>query len=338
MKKLLLCSLLAVAGPGVAYPATAIKLATLVPEGSVWDLELRAMGNDLARQTNNSLSLKIYPGGIAGDEPDVIRKMRIGQLQAGVLTVAGLTAIDPAFTVFQVPMFFDSYPELFATVDALEPLLAQKLEAKGFVLVGWGHAGWVQLFSTKAVRSPSDLKAVKLFVWAGDNRMVEWWKTNGFKPVPLAATDILTGLQTGIVEALPTTPLAALTLQWYRNAGHMLDLGVAPLVGATIMTKKAWDKLTPAEQAAMRALAQRVEERLEVAIPKQDAEAVEQMKARGLVVNSPATNGGREAWKAQADSFGASMKAGMVPPEVWNAAVAARDAFRAAGTSAGSKP
>lgn len=311
-----------------ASAATSIKLATLVPEGSVWDTELRTMGSELEKRTGGSVDLRIYAGGVAGDEPDVIRKMRIGQLQAGVLTVAGLTAIDPAFTVFQVPMFFDSYPELFATVEALEPLLASKLEAKGFVLVGWGHAGWVQLFSSKPVRSPQDLKAVKLFVWAGDNRMVEWWKSNGFKPVPLAATDILTGLQTGIVEALPTTPLAALTLQWYRNAGNMLDLGVAPLVGATIMTKKAWDKLTPAERTALKEVAGALESRLEVAIPKQDAEAVAQMKSRGLVVNTPDA-AAQAAWKAQAASFGDSMKANMVPRDVWDAAVAARETFRA---------
>jgi TRAP-type C4-dicarboxylate transport system substrate-binding protein len=323
---LVLTALTALSAPLEA--ATAVKLATLVPEGSVWDVELRAMADDLATKTGGSVVLKIYPGGIAGDEPDVIRKMRIGQLQAGVLTVAGLTAIDPAFTVFQVPMFFDSYPELFATLDALEPLLAAKLEAKGFVLVGWGQAGWVQLFSKKPIRSPQDLKSQKLFVWAGDNRMVDWWKTNGFQPVPLAATDILTGLQTGIVEALPTTPLAALTLQWYRNAGNMLDLGVAPLVGATIMSKKAWDKLTPAEQTAMRELARRVESRLEEAIPRQDREAIEQMKARGLVVVSP-DEAARAAWKAQAASFGTSMKANMVPNDVWTAAVTARDAFRA---------
>lgn len=310
--------------------ATTIKLATLVPEGSVWERELSTMGAELAKGTAGNVELKIYPGGVAGDEPDVIRKMRIGQLHAGVLTVAGLTAIDPGFTVFQVPMFYDSYPELFAVVEALEPLLAKRLEEKGFVLVGWGHAGWIHLFSKQPVRSPEDLKRQKLFVWAGDNRMTSWWKSNGFQPVPLAATDILTGLQTGIVEALPTTPLAALTLQWYRNANHMLDLGVAPLVGATVMTKKAWDKLAPAEQKTFRELAAGLQTRLEAAIPKQDREAVEQMKARGLVVTTPAGDAGRAAWRQQSEAFASSMREAMVPDDIWKAAVAARTSYRGA--------
>src|SRR5690349_13520804 len=116
-----------------------VKLATLVPEGSVWDKILRQMGADWSSATQNRVALRMYPGGVAGDEPDIVRKMRIGQLQAAAVTTAGLADIDPAFQVFNIPMFFTSYPELYATLSKLEPELKLRLEEKGFVLLPWGR-------------------------------------------------------------------------------------------------------------------------------------------------------------------------------------------------------
>ncbi|MGB5999995.1 MAG: TRAP transporter substrate-binding protein DctP, partial [Thermoanaerobaculia bacterium] len=123
--------------------ATVIKLATLVPDGSVWDKALKEMGADWKESSDGRVTLRIYPGGVAGDEPDVVRKMRIGQIQAASLTVTGLSEIDPAFKVFTIPLFYDSYEELLFVLEAMEPYLAAKLEARGFVFVHWGHAGWV---------------------------------------------------------------------------------------------------------------------------------------------------------------------------------------------------
>src|SRR5262245_47066475 len=143
---LLLAGLASAPRPAGAQAAV-VKLATLVPEGSVWDKALRDMGAEWASATQGRVALRVYPGGVAGDEPDVVRKMRIGQLQAAAITTAGLASIDPAFNVFNVPMFFTSYPELFSTLDKLEPVLKQRLEAKGFVLLSWGHGGWVYFFT-----------------------------------------------------------------------------------------------------------------------------------------------------------------------------------------------
>ncbi len=214
---------------------TTVKLASLAPDGSVWDLAIEEMGAEWAEATDGRVRLRVYPGGVAGDEPDVVRKMRIGQLHAAALTVGGLIEIDDAFRVFSIPMFFDSYDELYYVLEPMTPELSRRLDEKGYVLLNWAHAGWVHLFSTEPLSGLEQLKRAKLFVGAGDDRAVQWWKNNGYRPVPLATTDILTGLQTGMIEALPSPPLAALLLQWYRHAPHMLDLGLAPLVGATIV-------------------------------------------------------------------------------------------------------
>ncbi len=317
----------AAAPPAAAQAPQVVKLATLVPDGSVWDKALREMGAEWATSTQNRVTLRVYPGGVAGDEPDVVRKIRIGQLQAAAVTTAGLASIDPAFHLFNIPMFFDSYPELYATLQALEPALKQRLEAKGFVLLNWGHGGWVYFFTKNPAESVDGLKKAKLFVWAGDDQMVQQWKSLGFQPVALAATDIMTGLQTGMIDAYPTTPLLGLSLQWYKMTPNMVGLGMAPLVGGLVVSKSAWAKISDADRAKLLAAGQRMEHRLQVEVPRQDTTAVREMEKRGLKVVkvSPANTA---QFRAAAEQFAAGIPGSRVPPEVLAAARKARDDYR----------
>jgi TRAP-type C4-dicarboxylate transport system substrate-binding protein len=308
--------------------AQVIKLATLVPEGSVWDKSMREMGADWAASTQNRVTLRVYPGGVAGDEPDLVRKMRIGQLQAAAVTTAGLANIDPAFNVFNIPMFFNSYPELYATLAKLEPVLKQRLDEKGFVLLSWGHGGWVYFFTKNPVNTVDGLKKTKMFVWAGDDRMVAQWKSRGFNPVPLAATDIMTALQTGMIESYPTTPLLGLTLQWYRQTPNMVGMGMAPLVGGLVMTKSAWTKIAPADQQKIMAACAKLQKKLEVEVPRQDTTAVAEMQKRGLTVN-PVTGANAAAFRATAEEFAAGLRGVRVPEDILDLARKERDAFRA---------
>jgi TRAP-type C4-dicarboxylate transport system substrate-binding protein len=332
-------SLFVIAGSLALLPApvahsqgapTVIKLATLVPDGSVWDRALKNAGVEWSQNTQGRVSLRIYPGGVAGDEPDIIRKMRIGQVQAAALTVAGLAQIDPAFKVFTVPMFFETYPELRTVLDKMTPMLKQRLDAKGFVLLNWGHGGWVHIFGKQPVGTIEDVKKLKLWTGAGDDQMVGLWKKNGYQPVAIAATDILTGLQSGMLEAIYTTPLAALSLQWFRQVPNMSEVGVGPLVGGTVITKQAWNKLTEADRAAILASCAKVEKKLEVDVPLQDQVSVSEMKKRGLKVSpgDPAT------WQKEADLFATQMRGSSVPADAMDLARKERDAFRA---SAGAK-
>lgn len=312
-----------------ASAATTVKLATLVPEGSLWDKELKGMGQAWKSATDGRVELRIYPGGVAGDEGDVLRKIRVGQLQAATLTVVGLSDIDPGFNVFSIPRFFRSYDELFHVTEELTPLFEKRLEEKGYVFLNWGHAGWVQLFTKKPARTPEDVQKLKLFTSAGNPEMVQWWKKNGYNPVPLSSTDIMTGLQTGMIEALPTTPLAALTLQWYRSTPYMLDLGIAPLVGATIVSAPAWKRISAEDRQALRAEAVGVAARLETSVPAQDEKAIEEMQKRGLELTRPETEADEAAWAEQAEKFAATMRQLLVPEDVFLAAQKALDAYRA---------
>jgi TRAP-type C4-dicarboxylate transport system substrate-binding protein len=243
----------------VRAQTAALKLATVVPDGSIWDKSLKKMGTDWSQATGGRVSLAVFSGGSQGDEPTVLRKMRVGALQGASLTVVGLANIDSSFNVFNVPFFFESYDELNAVVEKLTPLLKQRVEAKGFVLLHWGHGGWLQVFSKGPVTTVADLKALKLYTSAGDDRMTQFYKAHGFQPRAMAMTDILTGLTTGMLDALPTPPLAAMAFQWYKQTPYMLDIGLTPLVGATVVTKKAWDAISAADRMKMLEIAAAVE-------------------------------------------------------------------------------
>ncbi len=304
-----------------------VRLATFVPDGSVWHKAMREMGDEWNQATAGRVRLRVYPGGVAGDEPDYVRMMRIGQMQAAAITTAGLAQIDPAFQLFGVPMFFNSYPELHAVLAKMEPVLKQRLEAKGFVLLNWGHGGWVYFFTRQSARTVADLKKVKMFAMAGDDKWVQLWKSNGYTPVALAATDMFTGLQTGMIDGFFTTPLLALTLQWYRLTPNMVGLGMAPLVGGLVIRKEAWSRIPEPDRVKMLAACRRLEEKLKTGVPHQDTTAVEEMKKRGLSVNAVPPAAAAE-WRAAAEQFAAGMRGSMVPADILEMATRERDAFR----------
>lgn len=314
----------------LAWPAVpraqgvAVKLATVVPENSIWDKALRQMAADWKQASGDRVTVTIFSGGSQGDENSVLRKMRLDALQAASLTVVGLANIDPAFNVFNVPFFFDSYDELNAVVDKLTPTLKQRVEAKGFVLLNWGHGGWLQVFTKRPVRTVADLKALKLYTSAGDDRMTQFYKANGYQPRAMAMTDILTGLTTGMIEGLPTPPVAALAFQWNRQTPYMLDIGLAPVVGATVIARKTWLRISADDRAKLEAAALGVEKRLQADVPKQDAFAIVMMQQQGLTV----TKAGGPEWRKEAETLAATMRGQMVPKEIFDQALRERDAYR----------
>jgi TRAP-type C4-dicarboxylate transport system substrate-binding protein len=327
-----LVALLVAFAPLPAGAKELFKFATLAPQGSVWDTTLREMGARWSKETAAAVELRIYPGGVAGDEADVVRKMRIGQFQGAALTVTGLAEIEPAFRLFHIPMLIESWQEVDAVLAKLGPDLDRRLAERGYVRLLWGHGGWVHLFSRQPIESVDDLKKQKLFVWAGDDAQVQAWRKSGFQPVALQATDVTMGFQTKMIDVVPTTPIAALTLQWFRQTPNMTGLGLAPLIGAVVVKKDAWEKVGAAEREKLSAAARAAEEKLRAEVPKQDASAIAEMKTRGLSVVEVGT-AAAAVWRQEAEAFGRAAREGTVPPEVLQAA---RDALAAA--RAGAKP
>jgi len=202
-RRILGASLALFSSAAVAQPIV-VKMATLAPDGSSYHQILKEMADKWKTASGGRVVLRIYPGGALGDDADIVRKMRLKALDAGLLTSVGVANVDRSVFALAVPMLYGSYDEIDYVLDKMSPRLASALESKGFVLLNWADAGWIRFFTKTPAPTPDDLKKLKLFTWAGDDDAVEIWKGAGFNPNPLPSTEISTALQTGLVTALPT--------------------------------------------------------------------------------------------------------------------------------------
>ncbi|MBN1998232.1 TRAP transporter substrate-binding protein DctP [candidate division KSB1 bacterium] len=264
-----------------------IKIATIAPSGSPWHIILQEMGEEWKQASNGLVELRIYPGGVAGNEQDMIRKMRIGQLQAAAVSNGGLAHIDEGINVLVIPMVVDSWEILDKIREALGPEIKKSLEEKGFILLNWGDAGWVRYFGPSPDPSVESAKKSKLFVTQGDDRTVNMWKKAGFNAVPLAPSDILMGLQTGMIDAFNSTAVLALASQWFVFTPYMVDMPWAPMIGATIVTKKAWEQIPADIRVELEQISVKYGERLQTDIRELEEKAVVEMEKRGLVLAKP---------------------------------------------------
>ncbi len=331
LKRFLILASMAAAPALILAAPGEIKLATLVPANTSWHKALLDMGNTWNKETAGRVTLTVYPGGIQGDESTVVKKMRPGidTLQASFLTAAGLAELDESFNVFAMPFFFESDEEEMAVEKKLTPLLEQKLQAKGFHLLSWGTGGWVQVFSKKPLKSLADVKAAKLFTTKGADKWLQWYVQNGFHPVALLPADIPTQLKltTGLIDTAPNPPYLALSLQIFRDAKYMLDLHIAPLTGAMIISNSAWNKISAEDKVKVSAAAETMEKRVRSEAPAQDAESVKQMVARGLQVTTLDPKAASE-FRTAATQLVSTMRGSMVPADVYDMAVQERDALR----------
>jgi TRAP-type C4-dicarboxylate transport system substrate-binding protein len=264
-----------------------IRLGTLAPRGTSWHRALLEMGEKWRAGQGAGATFIVYTDGSQGGEADMVRRMRVGQLNAALLSVVGLNDIDDSVTALQkMPLVFRSWQEVDYVREKLRPAMEQRFYDKGFVVLYWGDAGWVRFFSKEPVAHPAELRRLKLFAWAGDSAQSDIMKTLGYHPVVLEVADILPGLQTGMVSAVPSTPFWALTLQFYTQANYMLDLNWAPLVGAVVVTRKAWEAMSPAGQKALREAGAVAGAELRALSRREDEQAVQAMQKRGLKVQA----------------------------------------------------
>jgi TRAP-type C4-dicarboxylate transport system substrate-binding protein len=330
MKKLVASLLLSI---GLISTAAAqdepIKLGTLAPEDSPWHKILRDLMEDWKKASGGKQKIKIYPGGILGDEPDMVRKMRIDQLQVAALTGVGLAEIAPEIMAIQLPRLLTTYEELDAVLEKMKPEFEGLLLKKGFVVLNWGDAGWVHFFAKKPLVKFGDLKGAKLMVWSASDGEMQGWKDTGASPVALSANDALTSLNSGLIDSFATTPLAALSLQWFGLAKNMSDMNWAPLIGATVITKKRWDKVDDALKVKFLAAAAVSGERFKKETRKFNDDAVDQMKKNGLAVHVVDEEGLQE-WNKQARIAWPKLMGTSIPKDLVARIEAACDEFRAA--------
>ena len=323
----LLLVVVAAAAPAGAAGFT-IKMATLSPDGSPWDGFFDTMGREWERGTDGRISLAIYPGGVAGDEPDILRKMKIGQYHAAALSVSGLADISKDFTAFEIPLFFRSEAEMYHVLRELTPGLRTTLDDNGFVLLGWGYVGQVHFFTNERARTVEEMQKLRIFTWAGDEAMTNWWRQGGFKPVALAATDIVTGLQTGMIDALAVPPIYAMEVQFFKQAKYFADIPLIPMMGAIVVTKRAWNRVSEADREVLVASGQRAEKRIFETIPSIEQATIKLMGGQGLEVVPIVGTEVEDDWKRIAKSFADDMRGKTVPAAIFDRATAVRDAYR----------
>ncbi len=312
------------------YPASAetlIKMATLVPKGSAWHQLLQEMAEDWGKLSGGQVTLRIYPGGIAGDDADVVRKMRLRTIGAGLITSTGMESIDRSVMALQIPLAIADFSEFDCVLARVTPMIEKEFAAKGFVVLGWTDGGFAHFFAKSAVRVPEDLKAQKLFVWAGDDMLVELWKNAGYNPVPLPSTEISTALQTGLVTALASPPQAAVLLQWYREADYMTKINWGVLVGGLVVSKESWEQVPDAVRPALEDSARRTMARMTALTRESQVRDVEAMAKRGLhVVELDAAALGK--WRTLVEGIYPTLRGKFIPEEAFDAGMSARDACR----------
>jgi len=280
------------AGPQV----TTIKLATLAPSGSTWMNIMQEMVKELHDKSDGKIRFKIYPGGVLGDERDMVRRMKIGQLHCAAMTTIGISIIQKEALVFQLPLIFQSYEELDYVRDSLLSTMDEAFEEKGFVLLGWGDVGPVHMFSKDPIQTKEDLRKSKLWGWVDDQIAMTLCREGGISPVPLSPSEVLPSLQTGIVNAAPSTPLVCVALQWFSKFKFMTDLTMSIAIGATVMTKKQFDRLDASTQSLLRDVAKRYHQKLTQRIREDNAESIETLKKNGIRI-VPATESAIKEWE-----------------------------------------
>jgi len=329
---LLLSALFSLLSAENAEAQTRIRLATLLPTGSSQHHLLEQMGQEWRTKTGGAVTLTIYGGGTMGSENDVVRRMRAGQLQAATLSVGGLSEIDPAVGAIQkIPLLYHSLDEMDYVRSKMQADMERRLEQKGFVVLSWADAGWVHIFSRQPLTRPDEfrLKKTKVFVTADDLKEVQIVNSLGFQAVPLEWTDVLVSLRTGLVDTVPATPFLALAGQYDLVANNLLQLNYVPLVGATVITKKAWDLLTPDQRDVMLKAAIETGNQIQTESRSESKEAIEAMKKRGLRVQ-PVPPELESEWRQFAESVYPKMRGTMIPADVFDKALSLVAEYRSA--------
>ncbi|HEY4248397.1 MAG TPA: TRAP transporter substrate-binding protein DctP [Lacunisphaera sp.] len=295
-----------------------IRLGTILPSGTAQHQALKAMGEEWQKASGGSLKLILYPDGRLGGESEMVKKMRIKQLNACVLSVVGLSEIDPGVGGLQLmPLAFRTWPEVDYVREKMQPMLEERLRAKGYEVLFWADAGWVRFFSKERGLHPDDFKKMKIFAWAGDVAENEIMKSIGYHPVSLETSDILLGLNTDLINVVPVPPIVALAGQFYGPASHMLDLNWSPIVGAAVVRHDVWAKLSPEVQAKIRTISDATGAKIRQLSRAEDENSIKVMTEHGLKVEELTPEAEKE-WRALGDAVLSKVRGNTVPADIFD--------------------
>lgn len=260
--KLLLAALMLGTGVARAADTYVLKFATLAPQGSTWMKAFDAWSMELATKSQGRLMIKFYPGGISGDEPDMLRKIRFGQLQGAALSGHGVGEIFPPARVLETPFLFRNHAEIDAVRAKIQPVIDAGFRNNQYELVAWMEVGNIHFFSTKPLASLNELARRRIWQWQGDRFIDAFFNANGWSPVALPITEVYTGLSTGLVDTVVSTPLASIAMQWAGKTPYMSSQPMATGIGAVVVSNKFYLALPADLQALLKSTGVPLSQRL----------------------------------------------------------------------------
>lgn len=264
-----------------------IKVATIAPEGSTWINVLREYDAQIRKESNGRLGFKIYAGGVAGDEIDVLKKIRIGQYHAGGFTGVGIGEIAPNLRVLDSPFLFKSYDEVDYIYQKFNDEFEKEIEKGGFVLLGWAEVGFVYTFTKTPIYGIEDLRKIKMWAWQGDPIAEVAYKVIGITPVQLSVTEVLTSLQTGLIDGVYASPLAILATQWFTKIKYMHNVPLTDASGALLISKKYFDSLPKELQEILLRNGKKYMRKLVELSRQENQKAIETLKKNGIIITEP---------------------------------------------------
>lgn len=268
--------------PFAGVHATTFKIATVAPENSQWMVDLRAAGKLIEERTSGRVKLKLYGGGVMGNDRKVLRKIRIGQLQGGAFMSNGLAERYPDIVLYGLPMVLQTQAEVDYVRQRMDPVLMKGLEDAGFVSFGFAGGGFAKLMGAEPIADLKDLRGRKVWVPEGDNISYKAMEAMQLSPVVLPITDVLTGLQTGLLEYVASPPVGAVVLQWYTKVKYVTTVPFAYTVGLMAIDKRAFNRISTDDQLVVREVLTSVYARFEQLNRQDNLDAEEALRDNGL--------------------------------------------------------
>jgi TRAP-type C4-dicarboxylate transport system substrate-binding protein len=295
-----------------------VKIATILPRGLAQDNVLKKLEEDWAKVSGGAVILKRAPTGQKDGEAGIVRKLRTGNYQAGLLAAVGLSEIEHDVSALQfMPLTFQDWDEVDFVREKIRSRLEDKLRAKGFIVLFWADSGWVNFFSSREGATPADFKAMKLGVWAGSNEQVDLMKAHGYKPVTLEPEDFLSGFGTHMIDAAPIAPTFALGCQIQTVAPYVLDMNWCPIVGAAIIRKDVWEQIPADTQKKLLALCEKAGADIRAEGRRFHNEALETLGKGPKTHLHHTTPAERAQWEKLCEELAPDVRGKMVPSDIY---------------------
>lgn len=307
-----------------------LKFATLAPPGSTWMNLLEEWGETVKTRSQGRLEFKFYPGGVQGDEPDVLKKIRFGQLHGGAFTGYGIGQMYSPARVLEMPFLFENYAEIDHVRAQLMPEFERGFQDHGYRLLGWMEVGFVYFFSQQPIEKFDDLKQRRIWLWQGDALGEAMFRAGKLAPVPLSITDVFTSLSTGLIDTVYCTPLASIALQWFTKTRYVADLPLTNGIGALVVSNKFFDGLPPDLQQLLAETGRETGEKLIAATRVDNEKSLDVLKQEGLkFVMSPEQTDRQELLRMRDEAAAELTASGYIPKELYARTTGYLQQFRA---------